>query len=261
MRKTLVLTALVVALAACGEPADAPSRPVAPDAGGHEGVWELVSGRGPEGRVAVVAGHPITLELNGNDASGRAACNLYGGSVTVDGSAFAAQQLGGTEMGCAPAVMESEQRYYAALPAADRIDVAGDEMTLTGPETELVFRRVPPVPTAALTGTRWELETIVEGDGPAAAVSSAAPAFLRLSDDGTFTGSTGCRALSGTWAERNGEIYFDEMSADGTCEESLRDQDGHVVNVLGDGFAVEIEGDTLTVSKPRAGGGLVYRAG
>lgn len=261
MRKIAAALTILLAASGCGE-APAP-RAAGPDAGGqisYEGVWELVEGRGPDGAVPIVPGHPITLELAGGRAEGRAACNLYGGRVTVEGSSFTADGLSGTEMGCAAHIHESEQSYYAALPAADHIEVRTDELTLSGPGAELVFRRVPPVPTAELVGTTWVLESLVRGSGPGAVAMSAAPAELRLSDDGTFTGTTGCRDLSGTWAERGGAIHFDEMTAEGSCPSRLRSQDDQVVNVLGDGFTPEIEGRTLFIDKPRAGQGLVYAA-
>jgi heat shock protein HslJ len=260
--RRLALVAAVLLAASCGRAADAPAPPgAAPaDRSAHEGSWELVSGRGPDGAVPVLDRHPITLEIDGSAANGRAACNLYGGRVEVDGSSFTAAGMGGTDMGCAPDVMESEARYHAALLAADRIEVAGDEMTLTGSGTELVFRRLPPVPTARLVGTTWKLESLIDGTGPDVVAVAAAPADLTLSDDGTFSGSTGCRELTGSWSENGGEIFFDEMRADGTCEESLREQDSHVVGVLGDGFPVEIEENTLTIDKPRMGKGLVYLA-
>lgn len=260
MRRIVVVTVLALAGFACGETIDGPAPGTAPDRTDHEGVWELVSGRGPAGEVPLVTGHPITLEIDGDEAKGRAACNLYGARVEVDGTAFSAGVLGGTEMGCAPDVMRSEQRYYETLPGADRIEVEGDEMTLTGPETKLVFRRRAPVPSAELTGTRWELESLVEGSGPDGVATSAAPAHLTLSDDGTFSGTTGCRDLSGTWLADVGEIYFTEMAADGSCPQRLQAQDAHVVNVLGDGFPVEIDGQTLTIDKARADQGLVYVA-
>jgi heat shock protein HslJ len=258
MRRIVLALTLMLAATSCGETVDGP----APGGGGsgHEGVWELVSGRGPGGEVPVVPGHPVTLEIEGDQANGRAACNLYGARVRVEGRSFSAGVTGGTEMGCAPEVMRSEQRYYEALPGADRIEVDGDEMTLTGPETRLVFRRRPAVPTAELAGTRWELESLVERTGPDATATSAAPAHLTLSGDGTFSGSTGCRTLTGKWVEEVGEIYFTEMAADGSCPKRLQAQDAHVVNVLGDGFPVEIEGRTLTIDKARTGQGLLYVA-
>lgn len=55
------------------------------------------------------------------------------------------------------------------------------------------------------------------------------------------------------------EIVFPTMSAGGDCPERLREQDAHVVNVLGDGFQADVEGDLLTATDAD-GSGLVYRA-
>lgn len=130
---------------------------------------------------------------------------------------------------------------------------------MSGGDAELVYRQVPPPPTAELVGTTWRLESLIEGRGSAGIVSSAHPARLKLSGDGSFAGTTGCRGLSGEWTERIDEILFTTMSADGNCSENLRAQDGHVVGVLGDGFTASIEGQELTVFASRGDLGLVYR--
>jgi hypothetical protein len=51
-----------------------------------------------------------------------------------------------------------------------------------------------------------------------------------------------------------------EMAAEGECTADLSEQDSRVVTVLGDGFRVAVEDQTLTLT---AAGeqGLVYRAG
>lgn len=74
-----------------------------------------------------------------------------------------------------------------------------------------------------------------------------------------MTGSTGCRELHGEWIEDGDEVLFATFGAEGNCPEELREQDGHVVGVLGDGFTVKIDGDQLTIFS-RGGLGLAYRA-
>ena len=102
-----------------------------------------MSGREPMGPIRLVRGHPVTLELEGKEMSGLAACNQYGGKVTIDGSAFSSGRLITTEIGCEPAIARAEQRYYAALPSADTIEVRATTLTMTGPDTVLEFRRMP----------------------------------------------------------------------------------------------------------------------
>ena len=132
---------------------------------------------------------------------------------------------------------------------------------MAGVGTKLTFDRVPPPPTAALIDTNWELHTLIEGGGPEGPATSASPARLRFSSDGTFEGSTGCRRITGKWTENGDEILFTRFRTHGSCSSAdLKDQDDHVVGVLGDGFTAEIEGQELTLSRARGEGGLAYSA-
>ena len=243
----LVLGLSVVAtLAGCGDPT-APG-----NSGGssssYDGSWRLVEGQGPEGPVPLVDGYRITLDLRDDQAQGTAACNSYGGEVEIDEGDFAMPQWSVTEMACRADVMNSEAAYLAALQNADSIARAEDELTLSGDDTELRYELVPPVPTADLIDTRWKLESLVHGKGlDSMSQGAAAPADLVLRSDGTLIGSTGCRELYGEWTERGDEIHLSSFGAEGQCSARHRDQDDHVVNVIGDGFTVEIEENRLTV--------------
>jgi heat shock protein HslJ len=222
-----------------------------PSLGPIEGDWLLVGG------VPLVDGYPVSFSASVNDVGGRAACNQYGGSATIDGDRITFGTMFQTEMACEPSVMDTEAAYLAALGAATSWSLVDDELTLTGPEVTLVFDRAPAVPTEALVGTRWLLDTLVQDDMAFTPVGD--PAFLLLAEDGTLTGSTGCRDLTGTWIEAGGEIVFTQFAADGECPTDVADQDSLVVTVLGDGFTAEIDGDLLSVTS-MGSEGLVYRA-
>lgn len=84
-------------------------------------------------------------------------------------------------------------------------------------------------------------------------------ATLEFRADGTLSGSTGCRKLTGTYVVKGDEILATELAAEGRCPKDLADQDAHVVTVLGDGFTVAIEGDQLTLMS-MGNLGLVYRS-
>lgn len=224
-----------------------------------DGVWNLVRGESGAAAVPLVDGFPVTLEIEGGEISGTAACNAYGGPVEVSGSSFETGNLVVTEIGCARDVMESEERYLAALDAAETIAVDGDRLTLSGPDVELAFRRAPPVDTEALVGTTWVLESLVDGSTPEAVATSARRATLQLSADGTFEGTTGCRGFSGSWVEEGDRIVFTKMVFEGSCARGAA-QDAHVVAVLGAGFGVDIEGRQVTLMAVRGGLGLIYDA-
>jgi heat shock protein HslJ len=255
------IAALVaLALGACG---GSGSEPGGSEPGGssstYDGTWTLVEGRGPDGEISVIDGYPVTLTVEGELIGGTAACNGYNGEATIDGTSFKVPGFSMTEMGCRRDVMDAEAAYVSALSAANTIGREQDVLTLSGDETEMTFELEPPIPTADLVGTRWELESLIIGTGGDGIATSVEPAYLLLKKDGTIEGTTGCRELYGEWTEAGNEIAFTTFGAKGGCPDALKEQDGQVVTVLGDGFTVEIEENRLSVTS-QGDLGLDYRA-
>lgn len=224
-----------------------------------QGAWQLSAGTHQGEPVPILETHPITMNLDGDQIGGTAACNGYGGTFSLSGSDFSLTEgLSWTEMGCMPSeVMTSEQAFLGALAAVDRIAYAGELLTMSGPGTELTFESLPAVPTADLTGTTWLLDGIIEGD----AVTSiqGERATLELFTDGSFIGSTGCRTIAGSYVISGAEVLFTSFSADGDCSPELVEQDNRVISALEGGFRVEIDGDRLSTWTARDEG-LIYRA-
>jgi heat shock protein HslJ len=220
--------------------------------------WELVSGTVDGAPVPLVAGSPITLTISEDTATGTAACNGYGATVSTSGADITFAGLGATEMACSPdEVMESEQRYLESLPRVESWASTEGNLTLTGDGVELLFEALPPVPTAELTGTVWVLESLVDGDS----VSSVGGerATLELFSDNSMLGSTGCRDLHGRYQVEGAEVTMPEMAAEGECPHDLQGQDGQVISVLGDGFRASVDSQVLNLTSS-GGLGLVYRA-
>lgn len=255
MRRVMLVLLLVLGLTACG------TEQLAPGGEGPEpdaelsGEWELVDG------VEVVKGHPITLRVEGGEVGGVAACNSYGGTVTIDGDRFSVGDIARTEMGCpAPGVHESERAYLDALLVVERYERDGEQLVLRGPDVQLRFDQVPPEEGAPLTGTEWQLESLMSGDGPDGAVSSTmAPAWLRLDDDRSFTGFDGCNELFGSWTLDGDVLHLGEVGTTDMACPDIQQQATHVLDVLTGEPAVEHEGRRLRLSIP--GQGLDYRAG
>lgn len=240
------------------------------------GSWVLV---GSDPTIEVPAGARVTMQVEASDdgwqVGGTSACNSYGGTVVIDRETWRAEEFGATAMGCDEPRMTAEQAYLEAMARVDTwARPSVDELVLRGPEVELRYEALPPVPTADLVGTTWVLDGLVSGPGPDATVSStvssADEATLRLDADGTMAASTGCRTFSGEWIETGDEILLTtfgqredspHVSADGipTCDEAVVGQEDHVLSVLGDGFRAEIDGERLTLVS-RDGLGLTYRA-
>ena len=75
--------AALVFVAACG-PAPVTTQPSEPPAAiDPAGPWELESGTLADQPLALVAGAPITLVVEGSQVSGRSACNQYFGEFAI----------------------------------------------------------------------------------------------------------------------------------------------------------------------------------
>jgi putative lipoprotein len=64
--------------------------------------------------------------------SGTGGCNRMGGRATISGGAITFGRIASTRMACAPAVMDQEDRFFAALEAVRtwRIDPAQRTLAL-----------------------------------------------------------------------------------------------------------------------------------
>jgi len=223
------------------------------------GDWVLAGGSIDGVDAPVLDDHRITLTITGSRIGGTAACNSYGGEISVGGDGLHLENLAQTEMACEEPAMAAETTYMAALARVRQIARDGEELLARGDGVELRFAALAPPPTAELTDTTWVLDTVLVGD--VAAAPMGAPATLELRADGTFTGSTGCRTYSGKWTEQGDQIQAPTMGMDQTtCPADLSSQDDHVVSVIGDGFIPTIDGNLLTLRDP-GGIGLVYRSG
>lgn len=222
-----------------------------------DGEWLLQAGTNQGQAVPIVAGSKITLKIDGNQAGGSAACNLYGGTIQVNGSSIAISALSMTEMACQENVMASESAYLAALPRATMAARSGNGLLLTGPQVELRFTLVPEVANANVVGTTWLLESLITGEAVSSTVGERVT--LQLSGDGRLTASTGCRDVTGSYSISDGQVQvtLDPYDTIG-CAAGVGDQDEHILEVLSHGFGISVDGDRLTLTAGDKGIG--YRA-
>jgi heat shock protein HslJ len=223
--------------------------------------WQLQAGTNKGAAIPIVAASRITLKIHGADVGGSAACNIYGGTIQVNGTTIKISALSMTEMACQEPVMASEAAYLAALPRVTTAARAGNSLVLSGPRVELRFALVPPVANADLAGSVWVLDSLISGE----VVSSIRgdEATLQLNPDGTLSASTGCREvtgqydLSGTQVQVTLDPY--DMIA---CANPLGAQDTRVLAVIGgvDGFTVTILGNSMTLTAGDQGLGYRVRA-
>lgn len=252
MHRNLAVGTLALLLAACSLLPGAVS--VALD-----GEWQLQAGNNQGAAIPIVAGSRITLKIDGADVGGIAACNHYGGTLAVDGTTIRVSALSMTEMACQDDVMASEAAYLDALPRVTAAARSGNSLVLSGPQVELHFAIVPPVPNAALVGPAWVLDSLISGE----AVSSISgdEATLQLHANGTLTASTGCRTVSGHYSISGAlvEVTLDPYDLFG-CAGDVAAQDVQVLAVIGDGFTVAIQGNSTTLTAGDQGLGYRVRA-
>jgi heat shock protein HslJ len=161
-------------------------------------------------------------------------------------------------MACEPDVMTAERAFLASLGAVDAVAASEGALLLTGDGIELRFTPVAQVPDSPLEGTRWVLESVIEGQ---TASSTVRTAVLALDADRTAEATTGCRTITGTWVVEAGALVVDDLLGDAApCAPDVERQDAHVTAVLESGPAVGIREDRLTLTTDD-GRGLVYRAG
>ena len=260
--KLAVLTVALLALTGCGiSTGNQPD----PDADDITGNWQLVAGTDLTGTFVLDdVPQPITLELSGSTAAGRAPCNTYTGEFNGTSDGVDLGPFATTRMACSPdSVMELESRYIAGLEAADTATVDGSTLTLTLNDDvlELVFEEAAATPAADLVGPTWTLETIAVGETSAPV---AGEATLIFGEDGTFRGNAGCRGFSGTYeiddtdAARPTVDVSDLVFDAADCPAEFVDQENQVELVLDDFFA-EVQGDRMTLTADFQEMGLVYR--
>lgn len=217
-----------------------------------KGTWLLEQGTHDGRTVPIIEGSPITMTIDGSEIGGSAACNMYGGTIERDGAGIRISALTTTEMACEEPIMASEAAYVAALADVTTVARSEDRLALSGQEVELEFSLLPPVPAAELIGTTWTLDSLIAGDTVSSVTGEQAT--LQLRDDGTLSGSTGCRSFGGTYEMTGDEVRVTDLAADTrACPDELAGQDDHVLAVIGDGFTVRINGNRLTLSHGASG--------
>jgi heat shock protein HslJ len=221
-----------------------------------DGEWILQRGTVGGQALQLVEGARVSLRIDGSDIGGTAACNHYGGEMDRDGDRITIGALSMTEMACAEPIMALEAAYLDGLSRVDTARRDGGQLRLTGPATELDFTLLEPTPDAEPVGTQWRLESLITGD----AVSSVfGEATLLLREDGTVSGSTGCRSFGGSYTLEGDTLVIADLVADmRACDEESAGQDGQVLGLLEGPLRVTVSGDRLTLMG--GANGLDYRA-
>jgi heat shock protein HslJ len=92
------------------------------------GTWTAVNDVGAPSPV--VEGSTVALTFEGTSLRATTGCNTLTGTVRVVDSSLVVDGLGGTEMGCEPALMRQEEWVAEMLRARPRLELSGPMLSL-----------------------------------------------------------------------------------------------------------------------------------
>jgi heat shock protein HslJ len=247
-RSLALLTLTTLALVACADAGDG--------SGGSGTDPQALMGHGwtldQTSMAALVddvpAGATVTIAFEDGQASGRAACNSYGGAYDAgDDGSLSFQGFSVTEMGCEPGLMTLESVYLEALGTVTgfRIDA---KLTLHGDGVDLTFdEEVPPV-ALPLVGTTWTLTTIASGDAVSSVVNGT-EVTAEFTADATVSGSGGCNRYTGSYTWTGDQLSFSPLAATKmACADDVMAQEGAFFASMEQVASFAIEGSQLTLA-------------
>ena len=146
----------------------------------------------------LVAGTELRLGFDDGQLSVTAGCNSLSGPYTLDGEALTVSQLGGTEMGCEPALMDQDMWIAEVLGRDVTVSIENAELTLTAGDTMVFLTdREVPGPDASLEGSTWMLDSLIDGV-TVSSVPVGVTATVTFAD-GTYSLSPGCNNGGGAY--------------------------------------------------------------
>ena len=212
----------------------------------------------------MLAGNEPTIEFgaDGRTISGSTGCNLYSGDVTIGQGTISMAQVSVTERACTPLeIMEQEALFLEILTSTNGFALADGMLELKSAEGSVSFIEPAPVVDAALNGTTWVLDTLIDAEVAMSVLTTTTPSLTVDTRDGSMKGTTGCNGFSGTVAIEGSGFTVAEMAwTEIGCEPDIMRQETLILDVLQNAERYEIEGDHLTIFSTE-GRSLVYRAG
>ncbi len=263
-----VVAAVALALTACGATGgtasvDPPSEPAVADsvatAVGRTYVSTDVTVKGEPRRL--VEGSRLRLTFDETNVGADAGCNSLSGAYWLDGERLVVSGLGGTEIGCEPALMRQDKWLAGLLTSGPMVALEGDRLTLTDGDTVVTMVDVESAePDRPLRGTRWMLESYAgsQPDDTVSSVPQGVRSTLRLGGVRAWV-SPGCNDGSARYALGGSTLRLEDIAITRVgCLDERGDVEGAVLDVLRLDLTWQVHGDVLTLTN-RAGT-LTYRA-
>lgn len=258
MGRILLALAVGALLAACGD-GDTTARDQPEDdptiRAGEYVVTDLTEAGEPR---ATVPGSEIRIRFEDGALRLNAGCNHLFGDYTLVGDRLTVGQVGGTEMGCPPPLMDQDAWLADVLQRP--ITVGTDPLTLTAGDVVLTLTpREEVSPDRPLVGTTWTLDGLIDGKTASSLPMGVEPPTLRLEADGSATFHTGCNGAGARYEVQGDQVtWIDPVQTLIACQDARGELERHVTAVLDGPTAWSIKERRLTITK--GGKGLMYVA-
>ena len=157
-------------------------------------MWKLQSYRNSEGEAEeLIPETEITAKFNTISFGGKASCNSYNASYTVDEERFHIGVVGTTLMSCEtpPGVMDQESAYLSNLREAHSFLVEEDVLTISNADGDILLS-YQVVESDPLIGTNWiltSIDRVNRGISPLITGTSVNAVFY---ESGVLEGRAGC---------------------------------------------------------------------
>ncbi|MEN8650002.1 META domain-containing protein [Streptomyces sp. 21So2-11] len=212
-------------------------------------------------KIPAPKGTRVTIDDKGR-AYGNSGCNSFGAEATVKGDTVTVGTVQSTEMACEKDIQKFEGSLQAAFAGKLKGKVTDDRLTLTTAKGDsIAMSAEPPEPNAKLTGTKWDVESLVQGESVTSLPSdTAGKAELIFAKDGSVGGSTSCNHLSGKAAVAGSTITFSKVATTKKmCTPEAMRTERDLLKILDGKADYEIKGSKLSLTAA-GGDGLEARA-
>lgn len=199
MRRLLVLLAVVLLAASCGDDGevlvtDDPQASGPSTVASVDGDW-ILTALIQDGVAATLPDNDLEMTIDRGELSWFW-CNTFSGSIAAaDDGTVTIGELAQTEMACP----EFESIYAQAISAASAWEAESGGLTLRSETAEIRYAQAPPPEHQPLVGTVWNFDTIYEGtdtDGVASHRSDMDGVTLVVDGSQATVAGPGCSAPS-----------------------------------------------------------------
>ena len=241
----LVLVMLAASAAACGDSEQALSPVSSAELEGT--TWFLASyGSASSPKTALDSAQASVSFDNYEDLHGFVGCNYFGKHFEIEELRLITDELQRTRFSCPEdAVMVQDAAVMSALQTIRTIGFDEDFLVIGYETGELRFEKKPPPPTSPLTGTQWELTSIVSGGEVRPVIEGIV--ITAAFQEGFMNGGSGCNNKENAWNTSmgfksqhpggcmfvfcDGSVHFLSETIDYTTYQALGDRrDGEVIS-------------------------------